>query len=73
MTPEVEQAVLLSTDKDRHRTDVSRPELTVREAVRRGARTLVVGVVNAGGVLSETWLGTLVEANGRPGRGVGAR
>ncbi len=44
------------------RTDLGLLELTPAEAARRGARTLVVGVANAGGVLPETWLEVLREA-----------
>lgn len=43
-------------------TDLGLPELTPREAARRGARTLVIGVANAGGVLPEAWLDVLREA-----------
>jgi uncharacterized NAD-dependent epimerase/dehydratase family protein len=38
------------------------PRLTPREAKARGARSLVIGVANRGGVLSHTWLPTLREA-----------
>jgi uncharacterized NAD-dependent epimerase/dehydratase family protein len=38
------------------------PELTPEEAVEKGAGTLVVGVVNAGGVLPEEWMGDLHRA-----------
>jgi uncharacterized NAD-dependent epimerase/dehydratase family protein len=37
-------------------------DLTVAEAKARGARTMVVGVVNAGGVLPEHWVRSIVEA-----------
>jgi uncharacterized NAD-dependent epimerase/dehydratase family protein len=33
------------------------PDMTSRKAVEAGARTMVVGVVNAGGVLPEHWVG----------------
>ena len=42
--------------------DLALPDLTVAEAARQGARTLVVGIVNAGGVLNEAWIPTIVEA-----------
>ncbi len=42
--------------------DLGLPDLTVHEAAGRGARTLVVGVVNAGGVLPESWVETLAAA-----------
>ena len=32
------------------------------EAAARGARTLVIGVANAGGVIGESWLGILEDA-----------
>ena len=38
------------------------PRLTPREARERGARSLVVGVANVGGVISESWMGPLIEA-----------
>jgi uncharacterized NAD-dependent epimerase/dehydratase family protein len=38
------------------------PRLTPREARERGARSLVVGVANVGGVISEAWLPPLIEA-----------
>lgn len=38
------------------------PELSYREAIDRGAKTMLVGVVNAGGVLSPDWIGALREA-----------
>lgn len=42
--------------------DLRVPELTIPDAVCRGARTLVVGAVNPGGVLPATWQDTLVDA-----------
>jgi uncharacterized NAD-dependent epimerase/dehydratase family protein len=44
------------------RTDAGLPDLSVAEAAGRGAKTLVVGVANRGGVISESWLDVLVEA-----------
>jgi uncharacterized NAD-dependent epimerase/dehydratase family protein len=44
--------------------DAGLPDLTLREAVDRGARTLVIGVVNSGGVLPEHWVSLVVEALG---------
>lgn len=38
------------------------PDVTVEQAVAAGARTLIVGVVNAGGVIPETWVETLSAA-----------
>ena len=38
------------------------PKLTPREAFARGAKSLVIGVANAGGVISEPWIPALIEA-----------
>lgn len=38
------------------------PRLTPREARARGARALVIGVANAGGVIGESWIPSLIEA-----------
>jgi uncharacterized NAD-dependent epimerase/dehydratase family protein len=38
------------------------PRLTPKEARARGARALVIGVANAGGVIGETWIPFLVDA-----------
>ncbi len=38
------------------------PEMTVEEAAGRGAKSLIVGVANAGGVLPDSWIDTLVAA-----------
>ena len=38
------------------------PHFTPREAYARGARALVIGVANAGGVIPESWVAALVEA-----------
>ena len=42
--------------------DLGIPDLTIAEGVAKGARTLIVGVVNAGGVLPEHWIATIVQA-----------
>ncbi|ACA18883.1 protein of unknown function DUF1611 [Methylobacterium sp. 4-46] len=42
--------------------DLGIPDLGIEEAVARGARTLIVGVVNAGGVLPEHWIASIVAA-----------
>ena len=42
--------------------DLGVRELSIREAVRVGAKTFVVGAVNPGGVLPEAWCGHVVEA-----------
>jgi uncharacterized NAD-dependent epimerase/dehydratase family protein len=38
------------------------PTLTPKEAFARGARGLVIGVANAGGLIPDSWLASLVEA-----------
>jgi uncharacterized NAD-dependent epimerase/dehydratase family protein len=38
------------------------PRLTPREAWARGARALLIGVANLGGVISESWMPSLLEA-----------
>ncbi|MGZ8360238.1 MAG: DUF1611 domain-containing protein [Allosphingosinicella sp.] len=38
------------------------PHLPPAEAVKRGARSLVIGIANTGGVISATWIPTLVHA-----------
>jgi uncharacterized NAD-dependent epimerase/dehydratase family protein len=38
------------------------PRLTPKEARARGARALVIGVANTGGVISDGWLPSLIEA-----------
>ena len=38
------------------------PRLTPKEARARGARALVIGVANSGGVIAESWIASLVEA-----------
>ncbi|WP_298967654.1 N-acetyltransferase DgcN [uncultured Methylobacterium sp.] len=42
--------------------DLGIPDLTLAEAMAKGARTLIVGVVNAGGVLPEHWIASIVAA-----------
>ncbi|MGY2047471.1 N-acetyltransferase DgcN [Methylobacterium sp. JK268] len=42
--------------------DLGIPDLPIAEAVARGARTLVVGVVNAGGKLPDHWVASIVAA-----------
>ena len=44
------------------RADVGLDDITIAEAVARGARTMVVGVVNAGGVMADHWVRTIVAA-----------
>ena len=42
--------------------DLDLPEMTLQEAWERGARTLVLGVANRGGTISDEWLHTLLDA-----------
>jgi uncharacterized NAD-dependent epimerase/dehydratase family protein len=42
--------------------DAGLPDMTVTEAAAAGARTLVIGVVNAGGILPEQWTPVIIEA-----------
>jgi uncharacterized NAD-dependent epimerase/dehydratase family protein len=44
------------------RADTGLPDMGIAGARAAGARTLVVGAVNAGGVLPEHWIATIVEA-----------
>ena len=44
------------------KADVGATDMTLTEAWDKGARTLVIGVANRGGVISEAWLDILVEA-----------
>lgn len=40
--------------------DIGLPEMTISEAAAAGVKTLVVGVANRGGVISDAWIETLV-------------
>ena len=42
--------------------DVGVPDMTVRNAAKNGARTMVIGAVNAGGILPDHWISSIVEA-----------
>ena len=42
--------------------DVGLRDMAIADAAGAGAKTLVIGVVNAGGVLPESWIATIVEA-----------
>ncbi len=44
------------------KADVGAKDMTLTEAYEAGARTLVVGVANRGGVISEAWIDVLCEA-----------
>ena len=38
------------------------PEMTIMEAVKKGAKTFVIGVVNAGGVMPDSWREVILDA-----------
>ncbi len=42
--------------------DVGLEEMTVAQAAKEGAKTLVIGVANRGGVISQAWISVLIEA-----------
>ena len=42
--------------------DVGLPDITIAEAVEKGAKTFVIGAVNPGGVLPSHWIASIVEA-----------
>lgn len=42
--------------------DLGLPELAPAQAVARGARTMILGIANAGGFIPETWLPAIVAA-----------
>ncbi|HEY8566870.1 MAG TPA: N-acetyltransferase DgcN [Beijerinckiaceae bacterium] len=44
------------------KADLGIPDMTIADAVGQGARTLVVGVANAGGVLPDHWTDVIVQA-----------
>jgi len=44
------------------KADMGLPDMTVAEAAAAGAKTLVIGVANRGGVISDAWKVVLVEA-----------
>jgi uncharacterized NAD-dependent epimerase/dehydratase family protein len=44
------------------KADMRLPDMTLQQAWDAGARTLVIGVANRGGVISPLWKGVLVEA-----------
>ena len=44
------------------KADVGVPDIDVDEAIRRGAKTLVIGVVNSGGFLPDTWTDAICDA-----------
>ncbi len=42
--------------------DVDLPDMAAKEAKAKGAQTMIVAVANAGGVLRESWISSIVEA-----------
>ncbi len=42
--------------------DLDIPDMTPREAIEAGCKTMVLGVANAGGFIPDGWTGTIVEA-----------
>ena len=44
------------------RADARRPDMGIAEAAAKGAKTMIVGVANAGGVLPDHWIASIVEA-----------
>ena len=42
--------------------DLYLPDLTIEEAASRGAKTVIVGIANRGGVIAEKWLPPLLSA-----------
>jgi uncharacterized NAD-dependent epimerase/dehydratase family protein len=44
------------------RVDLGLPDLTPAEAVRRGIRTLIIGIANDGGFIAPHWVASIVEA-----------
>lgn len=44
------------------KADLGLTEMTIAEAKAAGARTLVVGAANRGGLISDAWIATLIEA-----------
>ena len=44
------------------KADMRVPDMTLQEGLEAGARTLVIGVANRGGAISETWKATLRQA-----------
>lgn len=44
------------------KADLGIPDMTISEAATKGAKTLIIGVANAGGVLPDHWTTSIVEA-----------
>ncbi|MEM7243356.1 MAG: N-acetyltransferase DgcN [Pseudomonadota bacterium] len=44
------------------KADMGLADLTIAEAVEKGAKTMVIGVANRGGMISDAWIDILIEA-----------
>lgn len=44
------------------KADAGLDDMTIEDATEAGARTMIVGVVNAGGILPDSWIETIVSA-----------
>jgi uncharacterized NAD-dependent epimerase/dehydratase family protein len=44
------------------KADLGLPDMTIEQAAAAGARTLVLGIVNAGGVLNDSWIPSILAA-----------
>ena len=44
------------------KADVGLTDMSIQEAAAAGAKTLVIGVANRGGVISEAWIEILIQA-----------
>jgi uncharacterized NAD-dependent epimerase/dehydratase family protein len=44
------------------KADLGLPDITVEDAAAQGAKTMIVGIVNAGGVLNGTWVPSILKA-----------
>lgn len=44
------------------RADVRLPDMSLDEGLKKGAKTLIIGVVNPGGIMPEHWTETILEA-----------
>ncbi len=44
------------------KADLGIPDMTIAEATAKGARTMIIGVANAGGVLPDHWISVVVDA-----------
>ena len=44
------------------KADLGLPDMTIRDAIAAGAKTMVIGAANAGGVLPDHWIASILEA-----------